>query len=155
MSQSPEETRILEEAAAEAESAPTADERAKRLARYEELCKKTSVRMQREDLDLFSQFSTVIGAVSEAENKLRQVFEKYPERVSERQQKTCTNNMKETVMVMLNEFHQLRNGRSQKKYDKRNVCVKCHNVFMEPLPKDGICDECRAAGNRSQSGGAY
>lgn len=47
-------------------------------------------------------------------------------------------------MVMLKEFHALRHGQQQKKYDKRNICCGCHSVFMVPLPADGMCDECRA-----------
>ncbi len=151
MSEKHREDDIPPEAAEEAvkaaeTSSPT--ERARRLARYEELCKRTSVKMQAEDLETLSAYSKVIGSVSNAELKLRQLVESYPDELPEHLKKTCANNLKETVMVMLNEFHQLRNGRRQKKYDKRHVCQKCHSVFLVPLPKDGICDECRAEAER-------
>ncbi len=151
MSGKPDENEIPPEVADEAVKAAetsSPSERARRLARYEELCKRSSVKIKPEDLAVLSEYSKVIGAVSTAELRLRQLVETYPDRLPEHLKKTCANNLKETVMVMLNEFHQLRNGASQKKYDKRQVCRKCHNVFLVALPKDGICDECRAEGER-------
>lgn len=114
------------------------------LSRYEELCKKKTMAMDPGDFEVFDELSDVLSCVNSALNKLKAWEKKHPYLVAPNILRMWEDNLKETSTVMLREFHQLRNGRQQKQYDKRFVCSKCHAVFMSPLP-NGICDECRAS----------
>jgi hypothetical protein len=114
------------------------------LSRYDELRRVKGVRMEKSDLTLFSDLSVVLGKVNAAQRTVEALREKHPDLVDERIYNTWVTNLKETQMIMLREFHALRNGLKEKKYDKRCICTKCNAVFLVPLP-DGVCDECRSA----------
>lgn len=120
------------------------EEKEKRRSRYEELCRTPSISMKQTDMLVMSEFSEIIGQVNKAGKALNTLRKQHPGLVQDRLAETCVENLKETSQVMLREFHSMRHGREQKKYDKRCVCVNCHGVFMTPLPSDRICDECRA-----------
>jgi len=113
------------------------------LSRYDELRRLKGVRMEKTDLTIFSDLSVVLGKVNAAQRTVETLRAKHPELVDERIYNTWVTNLKETQMIMLREFHALRNGLKEKKYDKRCICTKCNAVFLVPLP-DGICDECRS-----------
>lgn len=127
------------------------------MSRYDELRRARGVSMEKNDLSIYTDFSTVIGKIHAAQQTIEELRKDFPETFPERSYDTWIGNLKETQMIMMREFHSLRNGRKEKKYDKRCVCVKCHTVFMFPLPDDGICDECRAAtpapGQAAEGGG--
>lgn len=122
-----------------------AEERKLARARYEKLCKTPSMRMEQADMMVLSEFSEIIASVNQAGKLVGRLQSRFPDYINERMIHVCRENLKETATVMLKEFHTLRHGRQQKKYDKRCICRKCHNIFMVPLPGDGICDECRAS----------
>ncbi len=115
------------------------------LTKYEELCKKRSVTMGREDLDVFTELSDMLCSVNESLAEFQKVIGEHPELIQKHIAKTCEDNLKDTAAVMFKEFHALRNGRMNKTYDPKCVCKQCHTVYMVPLPGDGLCDECRAA----------
>lgn len=125
-----------------AEGAPGA---ARPMTRYEELCKKPSMKIERADAAVFNEFSALVAHVSKALHHLEAAVAKDPEVLPERHVKTCVDNLKDTQTLMMKEFHALRNGRIQKKYDPRCVCVQCTTVYMIPLGPDGICDSCRGS----------
>ncbi|MCC5875725.1 MAG: hypothetical protein JJU11_05860 [Candidatus Sumerlaeia bacterium] len=114
------------------------------MSRYDQIRNTRGVSMEKEDLELFSEFSKVIGKIHAAQQTIEGLRDAHPELVPERHFNTWISNLKETHMVMMKEFYALRNGLKEKKYDKRCICIKCNTVFMVPLPADGICDECRA-----------
>jgi hypothetical protein len=128
--------------AAEVDATPTTD---RPLSKYEELIRTPSMKMERADLGVMTEFSQIIALVSNAARAADAVEKKHPGQVPERLIRLWRDNLRETSTVMLRELHAMRNGRQQKKYDKRCVCVECHSVFMVPLPGDGVCDACRAA----------
>ncbi len=132
------------DAGEETRASEDSDRRRRARARYEELCNKPSMKIERADMMVMSEFSDIIGDINKLGKILTRLRDKYPEYLRLRQHQTCIDNLKETSQVMLHEFHNLRHGRSEKKYDKRYVCVNCHQVFMVPLPPDRVCDECRA-----------
>lgn len=132
----------------EVETPATTPETAR--SRYEELCRTPSMKMEAGDLEAMTRLSEVIGKINEALRNVEKLEEadtagEFPERFT----KLWTQNLKDTVTVLMKEFHALRHGRYQKKYDKKFICKECHGVFMAPLP-GGICDECRA-NHRPQS----
>lgn len=124
------------------------------LSRYEELCHTPTLKMESGDLNVIVAFSEVIAKVNAAGKSLNTLRKKQPELFPAHMYHTWVENLKETSTVMMKEFHHLRNGRQQKKYDKRYVCEKCHSVFMVPLPSDNTCDACRASAV-PRGGGAY
>lgn len=115
------------------------------LSKYELLCRTPSMKMEKGDLKVWTEFSVVIGKVSAAAAALERLRTRVPSMKDNRSCRTCADNLKETSIVMMKEFHSLRNGRAAKKYDATHVCAECHMVFMVPLPEDGICDACRGA----------
>lgn len=121
------------------------------LSRYDEIRQKRGVSMEKEDLALFSEFSVVIGKIHAAQRTIEKLREAHPDLVAERIYNTWISNLKDTHMIMMREFHSLRNGLKEKKYDKRCICVKCNTVFLVPLPADGICDECRSSKRQAAS----
>lgn len=123
------------------------------LTKYEELCRAPSMNVAKEDLSVISQFSAVIASVNDAGRSIDGLRKSFPHAVEERHFSTWSENLKMTATTMMREFHALRNGRQQKKYDKRCVCEKCHSVFMVALPGN-ICDECRAQ-EVPRGGGEY
>lgn len=134
----------------EEESCVKARERAEEVrqrqrSRYEQLAKQSSMQLEQGDMQVLMQFSSVIAKVNEAGQALNKLRERHGEELPPHIINGLRENLKETSTVMLKELHALRNGRQQKKYDKRCICRLCHSVFMVPLPPDGICDECRAA----------
>jgi hypothetical protein len=124
---------------------PLADSTERPLSKYEELIRTPSMKMEKADLGVITEFSQVIGAVNVAARALDDLDKRHPDQIPERMINLCRDNLRETGQVMLRELQALRHGRVQKKYDKRCVCVQCHSVFMVPLPADGICDACRAS----------
>lgn len=124
------------------------------LSRYEEMIRAPSLTMNKEDINAITEFSEMIAKVNAAQRSLEKLRTAHPELFNERMYSGWTANLKETGMIMLKEFHALRNGRQQKKYDKRFVCSKCHSVFMVPLPPEGLCDECKGS-KTPRLGGAY
>lgn len=120
------------------------DEQQRRRDRYQELCREPSMNIQKADMMVMSEFSDIIAEVNKAGKDLTRLRSEFEGVIQPRILNTCVENLKETATVMLREFHNMRHGRQEKKYDKRYVCVNCHQVFMVPLPGDRICDECRA-----------
>lgn len=114
------------------------------MSRYDQIRNTRGISMEKEDLALFSEFSGVIGKIHAAQQTIEKLRTAHPDLVSERHFNTWISNLKETHMVMMKEFHALRNGLKEKKYDARCICKKCNSVFLVPLPADGMCDECRA-----------
>lgn len=115
------------------------------MSRYDELRNARGVSMEKDDLCVYTDFSSVIGKIHAAQQTIEGLRRDFPDILPERSFDTWIGNLKETQMVMMREFHALRNGRREKKYDKRCICVRCFSVFLVPLPADGLCDECRAA----------
>lgn len=115
------------------------------LSRYEELCRQRSVTLGQEDLSVFTDFGEMIGAITAAQRAVEHFRKKHHGAVPERFCNLWETNLKEANGVLMKEFHALRHGRQEKKYDPRCVCRGCHAVFMVPLPAGGLCDECRAA----------
>ena len=123
---------------------PAVAKPARPLTRYEQLCRQKSVIIESDDVEIMTEFSEIISHVNEIARMVEKLEKEYPDYVPQRFIDMWSQNLKETSMVMLKEFHALRHGKEQKKYDKRNICCGCHSVFMVPLPADGMCDECRA-----------
>lgn len=117
---------------------------ARPLTRYEQLCRQRSVSIESNDVEIMTELSEIISHVNEIARLIERLDKEYNGYVPQRFVDMWSQNLKETSMVMLKEFHALRNGQQQKKYDRRNVCCCCHSVFMVALPADGLCDECRA-----------
>lgn len=114
------------------------------MKRYDEMRKRKSVTVRGEDIKVMEEMSEVICTVNTATSLLEEFRKKYGEAITEQKYNGWRNTLRDTSMIMLKEFHALRNGRQAKTYDKRNICSVCHTVFMEPLPADRICDECRS-----------
>jgi len=115
------------------------------LSKYEQLCKAPSMSMEKADMKVLMEFSDIIARVNTAGKALKELREKFPDALPPRIGQVLHDNMKETSTVMLRELQQMRNGRQQKKYEKKYICAQCHSVFMVPLTGEGICDECRAS----------
>ncbi len=113
------------------------------MSRYEELCKKPSMTIKREDLKVIDELSEILGSVNTALRMLQGFEKTYEHNIPKQKFRLWEENLKDTAMIMYREFHALRNGKQQKTYDKRCICTCCHGVFMVPLP-DGLCDECRS-----------
>ena len=113
------------------------------MKRYEELCKTPSMKIETEDLKVINELSDILSAVNSAISQLKRFEEKHPYLIAPNVFRVWEDNLKETSSIMFREFHNLRNGKKKKVYDKRYVCNECHSVFMMPLP-EGICDECRS-----------
>jgi len=114
-------------------------------SRYEELCRTPSMKIEKGDLSVLTEFSRIIANVQQLSRHIDAMKGDYPDVLPERFYNTWADNMKETSMVMLKEFHAMRHGRQQKKYDARHVCSRCQSVFMMALPSDNVCDACRGA----------
>lgn len=114
------------------------------LSRYERLCKTPTLKLKKADVEVMTEFSNIIARVNDTGRVLTELHRQHPDVLPDRIYKTVRENLKETAMVMLREFHEMRHGRAQKKYDKKYVCERCHGVFMVPLPADNICDCCRS-----------
>ena len=123
-------------------------------SRYDEIRKTPTLKMESGDLSVMVAFSEVIAKVNTAGKAINTLRKSHPDLFPERLYKTWTDNLKETSTVMMKEFHNMRNGRQQKKYDKRCVCSVCHSVFMVPLGADQTCDACKAA-KVPRGGGGY
>jgi hypothetical protein len=134
--------------AAEPAAAP-----ARPLTRYEELLRTKGTTLDKGDLSVYAELSNLAAAVHCISRSIASLREHHPHLFSDRHYDTWIDSLKETHTTMLKEIHALRNGRLEKKYDKRFVCARCHAVFMVALPEDGLCDECRGAMTRR--GGAY
>lgn len=117
---------------------------AESMARYDALRKKKSIVMKGEDIRVMEEMSDVVCTVNTATALLEEFRKQYGEAISEEKYNGWRNTLRDTSMVMLKEFHALRNGRQAKVYDKRNICSVCNTVFMQALPADRICDECRS-----------
>jgi hypothetical protein len=115
------------------------------LTKYEELCRTRSLTIGKADVGVIAEFSQVIAAMNEVQRQLDKVLKTHPEHIPERLANLVRENMRESAQTMLKELHAMRNGRVQKKYDKRCICTVCHSVFLVPLPADNICDACRAS----------
>lgn len=113
------------------------------MKRYEELCKTPSMQIDREDLKVIDELSEILSSVNSAVSQLKRFEMKHPYLIAPNVFRVWEDNLKETATIMFREFHNLRNGKKKKTYDKRYVCNVCHSVFMVPLP-EGICDECRS-----------
>ncbi|MDX2176127.1 MAG: hypothetical protein SF028_06620 [Candidatus Sumerlaeia bacterium] len=112
-------------------------------SRYDQIRRTPGMQVKTEDVKILDELSTILGYVNSASAALAKFTKDHPTLVAPNISYLWQDNLKETSTVMLREFHALRNGRLAKSYDKRNVCTKCHTVYMSPLP-DGICDECRS-----------
>lgn len=123
-------------------------------SRYDEIRKTPTLKMESGDLSVMVEFSEIIARVNTAGKAISTLRKAHPNLFPERLYKTWTDNLKETSTVMMREFHNMRNGRQQKKYDKRCICSVCHSVFMVPLGADQTCDACRAA-KVPRGGGGY
>jgi hypothetical protein len=133
---------------APAPAAPKVDQEAERRAlegrkRYEELCRKPSMTMESDDLKIIDELSEILSYINTATNLLEKFGKAHPYLIAPNILRVWEDNLKETTTVMYREFHNLRNGRKAKTYDKRYVCTKCQSVAMLPLP-EGLCDECRS-----------
>lgn len=137
---------------APAATPPPAPEREKRLSRYEELCKKPSMIVKDEDAATMDELSEILSSVNSALNQLKKFEKKHPYLIAPNVFRHWEDSLKETATIMYREFHNMRNGKEKKVYDKKYVCLRCKSVFMMPLPM-GICDECRSS--RSGGGGEY
>ncbi|CAN5465144.1 hypothetical protein BH09SUM1_BH09SUM1_29600 [soil metagenome] len=126
---------------------------ARPMTRYEELCKTPSMKIEKADISVITDFSLLIGRVNEIGRDLLKLQKDAPEMFQERFYRTWHDNVKETSVIMLKELHALRNGRQQKKYDKKYVCSKCHSVFMAALGPDLLCDACK--GEMAPRNGPY
>jgi hypothetical protein len=114
------------------------------MTRYEELCRKPSMSLEAGDVSVMTDLSEIIARVNEAARYVERLQKEHPNFMPERFLNLWINNLRDTSQVMMREFHALRNGRQQKKYDKRCICAKCNGVFLTVLP-GGVCDECRAS----------
>lgn len=112
------------------------------MARYEELIKKPSMKMESEDLKILDELSDVMSHVNGALNGIQKFAQKHPYLMAPNVRGAVEDNLKEANIVLTREFHNLRNGRLKKVYEKKFVCTKCHTVFLSPL-QEGVCDECR------------
>jgi len=117
----------------------------KAMDRYEELCKQKTISVKADDLAVMDEFSDVICTVNTASELLKNFRDRYGDSIPEAKLNVWKSNLRDASMIMLKEFYSLRNGKQAKTYDKRNICCKCHTVFMEALPPDRICDECRGS----------
>jgi hypothetical protein len=111
-------------------------------SRFEELLRKPSVTVPAEDIQVLSELSDILASVNGALAAVKKLKAKYPYLIAPNITGMWEDNLQETATVMMREFHNLRNGRAQKSYQKKNICTMCSSVFLEPLP-DGICDECK------------
>ncbi|MEO8376044.1 MAG: hypothetical protein ABI579_00100 [Candidatus Sumerlaeota bacterium] len=123
-------------------------------SRYDEIRKSSSMKMGAADLTVIVAFSDLIAKVNFAGKAINELRRQHPDFFPDRLFKTWTDNLKETSTVMMKELHAMRNGRQQKKYDKRCICSECSGVFMVPLGPDQTCDACKAA-KVPKGGGAY
>ncbi|MCB2153925.1 hypothetical protein KQI84_03510 [bacterium] len=137
------EPETAEESAPEPEEDEATRKRREGMKRYEELCKTPSMKIESEDLKIINELSEILSSVNTAVNQLKRFEEKHPYLIAPNVFRVWEDNLKETATIMFREFHNLRNGKKKKVYDKRYVCNECHSVFMMPLP-EGICDECRS-----------
>lgn len=140
----PREEPQKQDAPAPAPAPEPASPRHPSMKRYEELTKKKSIALGDGDIDVISEFCAIIGKVNELRRHVQNLENNHPDYVPERFIKLWQSNLRETSEVMMKEFHELRNGRKEKKYNAKHICKKCHSVFLMPLP-GGVCDECRAA----------
>ncbi|MCC6547391.1 hypothetical protein IT570_09510 [Candidatus Sumerlaeota bacterium] len=124
------------------------------MSRYDELRRAPTLKMQSADLGVIVAFSDLIAKVNVAGKAINDLKRAHPDFFPDRLFKTWTDNLKETSTVMMKELHEMRNGRQQKKYDKRCICKACHGVFMVSLGADQLCDACKAA-RVPKGGGAY
>jgi len=115
------------------------------LSKYEEMCRARSLTIASADVNVITQFSQVIAALNDALRAAEKLPVTHPNVMPERMTSLIRDNLRECAQTMMKELHAMRNGRVQKKYDKRNVCCECHTVFLVPLPADNVCDACRAA----------
>ncbi|MBI5155518.1 hypothetical protein HZA57_09805, partial [Candidatus Poribacteria bacterium] len=90
-------------------------------------------------------------SVNTAANLLKKFEQSHPYLIAPNVFRSWEDNLKETATLMFREFHNLRNGKARKTYDKRYVCQECHTVFMMPIP-GGVCDECK--GKKTKNGAA-
>ncbi len=120
-------------------------------SRYEEVIRRKSLKVEKADVHVMMEFSSIIAKVNEAGKTITKIRDQYPDEIPTHLSNGIRDNIKETATVMLKEFQAMRHGRTQKKYDKKYVCKKCHSVFMVPLGKEGICDECKASQTSSSA----
>ncbi|MBI1292566.1 hypothetical protein GC173_15215 [bacterium] len=115
------------------------------LTKYEEMCRAKSLNIGAADVKVIAEFSQIIAAVNEATRMLDRLEKTYPDQLPDRLLTLIRENLRDSTQTMLKELHAMRNGRVQKKYDKKYVCCECHTVFLVPLPADNVCDACRAS----------
>lgn len=118
--------------------------RAAQRAKLEALRSKPAVSMKKDDMTVVDELAEILSKVNTALNELKRFERKHPQLVAPNILRAWEYNLKETSTMMLREFDQLREGQKQKTYDARFVCKECKTVFMEKLPGDRLCDECRA-----------
>lgn len=133
--------------------APEAEVR-QRLSKYDELRKKPSMTMKVEDLKVWDELSEIMGSVNRAVAMIDAFRRDFADKIPGEKFDAVGSSLKDVSTVMFREFHALRHGKRNKTYDKKNVCTKCHSVFMEPLP-EGVCDECRSNTKPFPGAGEY
>lgn len=152
----PDESKAIALAAEKVEGAARAPEAEvrRRLSKYDELRKKPSMTMKVEDLKVWDELSEIMGSVNRAVALIDSFKRDNAEKLPVEKFDGVAAGLKEVSSIMFREFHALRHGKQHKTYDKKNVCTKCHSVFMAPLP-DGICDECRSNTKPHPRAGEY
>ena len=91
---------------------------------------------------ILNEFSEIIKLHNEALDRLKRYAEAYPYLIAPNLAELMEHNLKDNLTLLYRELQGLQNQKD-KKYQKKFVCKKCHQVFLSSLP-DGICDRCRS-----------
>jgi hypothetical protein len=91
---------------------------------------------------IMNEFAEIIKYHNTSLERLKRFAEAYPYLIAPNVLELIEHNLKDNITLLYREFQGLQNQKD-KKYQKKFVCNKCHQVFLSSLP-DGICDKCRS-----------